>query len=293
MVSEEHPICIAVAHLGGTATWAQLRSEFSAHTIRQAVVDGLLVRAGRDCYVLPGLDLARREAARLGGVTSHRSAALLHGWGCWTSPRRPEVVVPRGRNLDISRRRGADVRYRDLEPGDAPDGITTPLRTVIDCARDLPIEEGLAVADSALRAGDVTREELDLAVVPRVARAKALLVLGLATGSSANPFESALRGITVEAVGAIFVPQVWIRVAGNDIRPDPVCEELRLAIEADSFEFHTDRSQIASDCWRYDELLLDDWLPLRFAWDHVMWNRPWVARTVVRGVERQRRLWAA
>lgn len=38
-----------------------------------------------------------------------------------------------------------------LVPADVRAGVTTPLRTVPDCARTLPFREPLAVADSALR----------------------------------------------------------------------------------------------------------------------------------------------
>jgi hypothetical protein len=39
-------------------------------------------------------------------------------------------------------------------------GVTGPLRTVVDCARVLPFDSALAVADSALRSGNVRRADL-------------------------------------------------------------------------------------------------------------------------------------
>ena len=38
---------------------------------------------------------------------------------------------------------------------------------------------------------------------------------------------------------------------------------LRLVIKGDSHEFHTSERAIDADCWRYDELVLDDWLVIR------------------------------
>ena len=55
----------------------------------------------------------------------------------------------------------AHVTWRRLDAQDVVDGwVTGPLRTVLDCAAALPFDEALSVADSALRAGDVTASEL-------------------------------------------------------------------------------------------------------------------------------------
>ena len=53
--------------------------------------------------------------------------------------------------------------YATLGADEVVDGVTSPLRTVLDCARRLPFSEALAVADSALRSGLVTEDELRLA----------------------------------------------------------------------------------------------------------------------------------
>jgi len=42
--------------------------------------------------------------------------------------------------------------------------VTSPLRAVLDCVRTLPFADGLAVADSALRRGEVDTDELAAAV---------------------------------------------------------------------------------------------------------------------------------
>lgn len=51
-------------------------------------------------------------------------------------------------------------RWHDPAPHEEHNSVTTPLRTVLDCARDLPFSEALAVADSALRAGMVDLAQL-------------------------------------------------------------------------------------------------------------------------------------
>lgn len=283
-----------LAEVGGVAGRRLLVAEVGARALDAAVAAGDVERVGRGRYALPGLGLARHAAVRLGGVVSHTSAALQHGWGVRREPGRADVIVPPGRKLPRSGRKGAVLRWRQLPEDDVLDGVVTgPLRTVVDCARDLPVPDALAVADSALRVGAVTERELreSVATLPRTGRARAELVLRQATPQAAGPFESSLRGLAIEAVGPAFVPQAEVRLSGGQVlHPDLVCEELRIVAEADSAEHHTTRHQIRHDCWRYDELVLDDWLVLRFAWEHAMRSDEWTRGVFSRAVERQRRL---
>ncbi len=59
-----------------------------------------------------------------------------------------------------------------------------------------------------------------------------------ASGRAANPFESALRGIAVEAGVLGLEPQVVLECVGGRVRPDLLHRRLRLVAEADSFEWH-------------------------------------------------------
>ena len=54
----------------------------------------------------------------------------------------------------------------------------------------------------------------------------------------------------------------------------------RIVREADSFEFHGQRSAMAQDCRRYDELAVRGWLVLRFSWEQVKFEPEWVAGTI-------------
>ena len=173
------------------------------------------------------------------------------------------------------------MRWRPLDADDIDDGRTTPLRTV---PLDLKLPDALAVADSALRCGDVTVAELAEITVPRIGRERTELVLGQASGVAANPFESGLRGLAIEATGPIWVPQPGLALrSGRVLHPDAGCAELRIALEADSHEFHKSRADIVRDCHRYTEMTLAGWLVLRFAWEHVMFHPDWV-REVLRWV---------
>ena len=48
----------------------------------------------------------------------------------------------------------------DLSVEERGAGVTTMVRTVLDCAKSLPFDQALSIADSALRNGDVTTREL-------------------------------------------------------------------------------------------------------------------------------------
>jgi len=281
----------ALAQCGGWASRAELRQFIHDDRIDRAAADGSIQRVGRGRFTLSGFDKARGSASEMCAIVSHRSAALTHGWSVRSEPKNPELIVPRNRNVSHAKRRGLEIRWRDLSKEDIQEGhVTTPTRTVVDCAKDLPLPESLAIADSALRLGAVSAEELleQVAQLPRSGRKRAELVLTQASVLAANPFESALRALTLEAVGPVFVPQVELLLDGAVIRPDLVSAASRIVVEADSHEFHTKRAQLVRDCWRYNELTLDGWLVLRFSWEHVMHEQEWVRSTVERAVVHRR-----
>ncbi len=108
--------------------------------------------------------------------------------------------------------------------------------------------------------------------------------LAIADGLADNPFESALRALGIDVPGLRLQPQ---RVIPGIGRPDLVDPELRLVVEADSFEFHGRRSMLKRDCERYNAFVADGWLVVRFSWEHVMFAPAYVDR-VLRSVVRLR-----
>ena len=64
--------------------------------------------------------------------------------------------------------------------------------------------------------------------------------------------------------------QVQVVERGLWATVDVGIEDLRLALEADSFEFHADRRSLRRDTHRYDLLVVFGWTVLHFAWEHVM-----------------------
>lgn len=276
---------LLIAQHGGSATRAQLLEVTTLTTLKQALHSGEVARHRRGVYGLP-TDGAATRAGQLGAHLSHRTAALHHGWGILHTPDLPELVASRGRRIPLPD--DVSLRFRTLGDDDVGLRATSPLRTVVDSARDLPLPEALAVADSALRSGLVTPQHLTSVALPRSGRGAARRVLDLASAQAANPFESGLRALAVQAADRHWVPQVPITAQdGRVMHADVGNPETRVALEADSLEFHKTREDVRRDCWRHNEMTLAGWIVLHFAWEHVMFNPAWV-REVIAWVVRQR-----
>jgi very-short-patch-repair endonuclease len=275
-----------LAKLGGVADTAALVAATSRRKVRTAVAAGAIIRDGRGCYVLPTAEQAARAAARLSGVVSHASAASHWGWKVKWPPRLPSVTVPRNRNIRADRREGVEVHYGHLSDTERNERVTLPGRTVMDCAKTLPFDEALAIADSALRNDDVTRGEL-LWLAERVrttGRAGCLRVASEADARAHNPFESVLRALALEVDGLHLEPQVVLVEGAVHIQPDLTDVERRIVVEAESYEFHSDRKALGRDCERYNALGRSGWTVYRFTWEHAMFRPEYVTEVLTGAV---------
>jgi very-short-patch-repair endonuclease len=262
----------AVRRCGGRASTAQLRQlGVRRRDVARALSAATLMRSRRGHYRLAELNDQLDVAISLTAVLSHRSAALHHGIPVATAPQLPEVIVRRNRRLSAAQQARASATWRDLRPGATRDGVTVPLQTVLDCARDLPFGEALSVADSALRSDLVTPEQLrqESALLRGPGSARARRVAAEARHLAANPFESCLRAIALDA-GLDVVPQLQVTERGVFAMVDLADVGRRLVIEAESFEHHGTRRGFRKDVRRYTELVVFGWTVLRFTWEDVM-----------------------
>jgi very-short-patch-repair endonuclease len=265
--------------LGGVANRATLVRLTSRAELDRAVRAGDVVRVARGRLALPQADEAVRAAHALCGVLSHTSAALHWGWELKSVPQQPHVTVPAKRKVAAARRAGVVLHRADLHPDDVRGLATSPELTVEQCLRTLPFDEGLAVADSALRNGmpPSTLRRISASArgpgAPGIRRACAE-----ATPKAANPFESVLRAIALDVPGLRVEPQ---RFVAPGVRPDLVDEDLRVVIEADSFAWHGSRGALRSDARRYNLMVVGGWTVLRFSWEDVMFHPDHVRQVLV------------
>ena len=273
----------ALKRLGGIATRSDLLRLTTARKLRAAVEDSSVVIVRRGRFRLPDADRALARAVQLGGVASHLSAAQLHGWAVAFPSTTPWITVPRNSKARKSPRHHLFWADVSEERGH----VTSPMRTVLDCSRRLPFAVALTVADSALRQGDVDHQALLRAAegVRGKGAEQARRVAGHASPLAANPFESVLRALAINA-GLDVVPQLEVEVRGVTIHPDLGDRERRIAVEADSWEFHTGKEAHERDCWRYTVLVCNGWLVLRFTWHQVMYDPGFVTECLSQVLER-------
>jgi len=275
-----------VLEMGGVATRSALLAVAGRAAVDRALLDGKLIAQARGRYALPVADAGRAAAHRLSGVLGLSSAALQHGWAVKEPDSEPHVIVPRHRKVRPGQRTGVRLHFIDLLPEETVDGATTREVTLTHSLRLLPFDEALAVADSAARDGE-------LAMLRRVAQSvrgpgasQVRRVAALARPGAANAFESVLRAIALTVIGLEVEPQVLIRSVEPWVRPDLVDVRLRLVLEADSFGWHGDRAALRRDARRYDLLVADGWVVLRFAWEDVMFDPEFVRSVLQRVVAR-------
>lgn len=264
----------ALTRLGGIGTPAAILALTTRKRLRRAVAAGRVVHISRGRYALPGSDEARELAAQLDGHLRLLSAAAHWGWEVKWPTRWPQLVV-RSKPKHPAK---AYLAVATLPSSDLDGWATSKVRTVIDCAHELPFDEALAVADSATRHGDVTREELEAALPPD-ASPSVRRVIDHATALAANPFESVLRAVLIEADIAV-VPQWETTVGGVTFHPDLADPFGGIAIEANSWTHHATKADHDADCVRYNALVVGGWIVLRFTWEQVMFSPGDVVATV-------------
>lgn len=266
------------------ATWGELLERCGDGPLRRAIAKDQITKVGRGRYVATETKEHLATAHAMTATLSHVSAALEHGWKVKTVPERAAVTVRRERTIRPSMRQKVTPHWRDLAPGTTYRGVTRPVQTVLDCARDLPFDEALAVADSALRDQALTPGQLREAVEslrgPGSLRARR--VVRHASWKPANPFESVLRAIALgvpELAG--LVPQMQIWDHGLWATVDLGEPHLKLVLEADSWSEHGGRKAFRKDCRRYDDLVAWGWAVFRFTWEEVMFQPEYVTWCLV------------
>ena len=156
--------------------------------------------------------------------------------------------------------------------------------TVLACVLARPLLEAAAVADSALRVGCVTVDDLIKAVAERKGpgRARLLRLLELIDPESGSVLESMLRYLLVTN-GLTPQPQFQVRSRDGKReigRFDFCFEAERLIIECDGRRWHDPDDVRRKDRHKDNELARLGWRVLRFDWNEVRHSEAYVLAVV-------------
>jgi predicted transcriptional regulator of viral defense system/very-short-patch-repair endonuclease len=286
---------------GGVATAAELREiGVSREMLRRWVRQGKLATIAHGVYTLPTLLAAAAddprwthalEAAAIirrgaGLVTSHASAAFLHGLETLgTEDEPPQVCLTRSPATN-NRYSGkiAELHVASLPPEHVSMfrgvPVTTVARTVIDIARAESFLDGVVIADSALRSSRWTSALTTQAELAYVARecagwpgtAQAREAIQFADSRSESALESLAR-VRFRDCG-LEPPNLQVNVTGVHGfigRVDFCWWQQRTIAEADgAIKYNTDATRRARDQLRRDELLREaSWAVVHFTWHEI------------------------
>jgi predicted transcriptional regulator of viral defense system len=228
-----------VRRLCASGAWVALRRGVyvAADTLAGAEAQG--GRHALDCLAVL-LSLGRPSA-----VLSHASAARL--WGLPVRRGLPATVRltdptqwRRGRGYLVSQAALSE----DEVTRRGPLPLTTPTRTLVDCAREWPAEDAVVAMDAALLAGRTTTEDLAHAAAAahhRPGAAQAVRAVALTDGRAESPLET--RGRLRIIGSGLPAPQlqVEIRAGGRLVGVvDAWFADAAVAVEFDGQVKYTD-----------------------------------------------------
>lgn len=286
---------------GGLITRKDLTAAgVSSGALSRALASGRLVRVRRRVYAAAPLPPRPRwlvtEAGLAAGHTlavravllawgpsvaaTGRTAALMRGWDLLVEPRKHEVAVRHGAGARLGRG-SRDVLVRqtrrwqpsDVVPvtGGAPIPVIPADAVVVDALLALPPLQAVVLADSALRAGDVTVEELAAAAGALPGRRQVAHVqrlLGWCDPEAGSVLESVMRYRMHEGGIVGFQTQRVISRRGRHVlRTDFLFEAERVVVEVDGSRWHPDGNH---DRGKDNQLVAVGWAVMRFTWSEVV-----------------------
>ncbi|MDZ7576879.1 MAG: hypothetical protein U0904_01670 [Candidatus Nanopelagicales bacterium] len=273
--------------------------------LREAQLMLYRIRRGAYCLVPP----ATREAAHLlacrAALRSSNAPLALSHVSAAVAWRLPQFDTPFDRihlsrvgDLRQSAKRAADlhIHHRLVGPEELAefDGIalTSPSRTVVDCATQLPVESAVVIGDAALNRGLCTMEELQARLSDSVrckGAAHARRVLELLDARCESPGESRLR-LQIQCLGYAVESQVEVVHDGSFVaRADFRISGTRVLVEFDG------RTKYASDPekahWeekkRHDRIISAGYEVVRVVWSDLT-RAQYLDRLIREAVRRSR-----
>ena len=216
-------------------------------------------------------------------VLSHRSAAAL--WGIGTEAgRRLDVTVRRRANL---RRPGIKVRTRPSLPASdltTHHGIpvTTPIRTLIDVATELPEKRLERAVNEADKHDLVDPETLRAALDPRAGQPGVRPLRALLDRHTFLLSDSDLEILFRPLAASAGLPQPLSKQIVNGFEVDFHFPTLSLVIETDGWRYHRTPSTQTKDAKRHQIHTAAGLIPLRFSHHQIKHEPAYVRRILTK-----------
>jgi very-short-patch-repair endonuclease len=232
--------------------------------------------------------LAALRTSREAGAASHQSAAILHGFDLKDPVPAERVFLtrpPREQGRTVNNSPFLRVHRAELPRTDLTKRYSLPVttldRTVIDLARTLPFMESVVVADSALRGGLVTKDDLESRLAayarwPGINQAKR--VISFADGRAESVLESCARVIFADH--GLPSPDLQVELNGGQFRADFLWPEYRTIAEADGLKKYAGRDDAIAQLER-DKILRElGYKVVHFTWGQLFNMTPDVIRWI-------------
>ena len=281
-------LAASVDDLGHIATRRQLVAlGFTGFQLTAAVRGGVLRRVRRGWYASPGATNDQILAVRVGGRLSHTSAAA--SYGLWPGfDQRLHLTVSRGAK-SLRRHRGPQFDTPDIAKRPVVVHWLTPGRQDLtsDCTWRVGLEEclrhvastadretAIACLDTAMQKFRLSRRDIQRIFQGQPARARAIAAASR-PGSDSGP-ESVVRQRLVPC--GVTVRQ-QVRIAGVG-RVDMLVGK-SLVIEIDGRAYHSDPRAFENDRRRDALLVARGYRVLRFSFQQVFGDWPFVERCIL------------
>jgi hypothetical protein len=278
---------------GGVAASGQLLAVLTRSRMDTMIARGDLVKVWPGVYSLDEPDTMTRLRGvdlRAGEPVAICLGTAASAWGFDTEGDVDlHVLNPYGHQLRDSD--GLRVHRRDGAPLVEFDGrlITTPAWTAVEVTRGLRRPRALATLDAALRTGYCNVRELHSAATRQAGRRGIVAVrelIPLARAESESPMESEARLVMIDGgVAPTALQYEVVDRGGRTWRLDFAWPELKVAVEYDGFDWHSDPDQLRRDRQKRAALQELGWVVISIVFDDVR-HRSW---EMVRRIEVQLR----
>jgi very-short-patch-repair endonuclease len=274
-----HPTLLVLLQVqNGLVTCAQAEEHgLPARTLRRRARDDGWNRVAPQVYLAGGHPYDDRARIRAAGLWAGGAAAVSGPAAAWWhgmldgAPAAVTVTAPR--HLGLRGYPGVTVRRRDLDPADVTraHGLHLTSRALTALETAIAVPDGSAFLDRALQK-HVSFHDAYLAYCRNMGARGFARVSALLT-AAADRADSTAERILVKLLRAAGITGWKPGLPFDRWKIDIAFPDVRIAVEIDSWAWHTDVQRFRTDRHKGNALVRAGWTLLRFTW-HDLTSRP-------------------